>query len=511
MADNSNSFSRKILPLVELKKKLEEKDEDKSVVLCHGVFDLMHIGHIKYLEDAKKYGDILVVTITPDQHVNKGPNRPVFSQNLRAEALAALQSVDFVAINEWPTAIETINLLAPNFYVKGPDYKNLSEDISGNILLEKNAVESQGGSMVFTDTPTESSSSLLNEYFEGRNKLQKDFINQVKSRMDIKSLDSFFEDFEDLNVLVLGEAIIDEYIFCETKGKSGKDPFLVSQKLNSEKYSGGALAVAKTISSLTRNVDVFTYIGENKEHLDFIKSNLSQNMNLNYVLKKDCPTIHKVRYVDAYTNSKTYGVYELDDRKLSPEEEQEIINIMTPKLEEYDLVILVDYGHGLISKNVVDFLRKEANFLCINSQSNSFNQGYYLLNKFKSVNYITIHEGELRQFLRDRESDISLLIEELSQILEIENIMVTQGKEGLILLHDGFLTKSPAFADKIIDRVGSGDTILGISSLCLFKKHPPEFTALFASLMAANTIASSGTGHDLNKINAIKHMQTTLK
>ena len=68
-----------------------------------------------------------------------------------------------------------------------------------------------------------------------------------------------------------------------------------------------------------------------------------------------------------------------------------------------------------------------------------------------------------------------------------------------------------AFADKIIDRVGSGDTILGISSLCLFKKHPPEFTALFASLMAANTIASSGTGHDLNKINAIKHMQTTLK
>ena len=141
MADNSNSFSRKILPLVELKKKLEEKDEDKSVVLCHGVFDLMHIGHIKYLEDAKKYGDILVVTITPDQHVNKGPNRPVFSQNLRAEALAALQSVDFVAINEWPTAIETINLLAPNFYVKGPDYKNLFEDISGNILLEKNAVE----------------------------------------------------------------------------------------------------------------------------------------------------------------------------------------------------------------------------------------------------------------------------------------------------------------------------------------------------------------------------------
>ena len=430
MADRNISVSnKKIMSLVDLKKVLGDKEKNKSIALCHGVFDLMHIGHIKYLEDAKKYGDILIVTITPDQYVNKGPNRPVFSQNLRAEALAALQSVDYVAINEWPTAIETIDLLEPNFYVKGPDYKNLSEDISGNILLEKNAVESQGGSMVFTDTPTESSSSLLNEHFEGRNKQQKDFIKKVKSQMKDRSLESFFEDFEDLNVLVLGEAIIDEYIFCETKGKSGKDPFLVSQKLSSEKYAGGALAVAKTISSLTRNVDVLTYIGEKKEHLNFIKSNLSQNMNLNYVLKNDSPTIHKVRYVDAYTNSKTYGVYELNDRKLSPEEEKEIVNIIAPKLKDYDLVVLVDYGHGLISKDIVDFLNEDANFLCINSQSNSFNQGYYLLNKFKSVDYISIHEGELRQFLRDRESDISLLIEQLSKILEIENIMVTQGKE----------------------------------------------------------------------------------
>ena len=138
MADRNISVSnKKIMSLVDLKKVLGDKEKNKSIALCHGVFDLMHIGHIKYLEDAKKYGDILIVTITPDQYVNKGPNRPVFSQNLRAEALAALQSVDYVAINEWPTAIETIDLLEPNFYVKGPDYKNLSEDISGNILLEK--------------------------------------------------------------------------------------------------------------------------------------------------------------------------------------------------------------------------------------------------------------------------------------------------------------------------------------------------------------------------------------
>ena len=511
LKSKSDLSSKKILSLKELEENLTNTDTDISVALCHGVFDLMHIGHIKYLEDAKKYADILVVTITPDRYVNKGPDRPVFSQNLRAEALAALQVVDYVAINEWPTAIDTINLLTPNFYVKGPDYKDLSKDVSGNITLEKNAVESHGGSMVFTDTPTESSSSLLNEHFEGRNRFQKDFIDQVKLGMNEKSLESYFEDFEDLNVLVLGEAIIDEYIFCETKGKSGKDPFLVSQKLNSEKYSGGALAVAKTISSLTKNVDVMTYIGDKKEHLDFMQSNLTENMNLDFVLKKDCPTIHKVRYVDSYTNSKTYGVYELNDRKLSSDEENELVEKVSSKIEGYDLVILVDYGHGLISHKIVDFLKDKANFLCINSQSNSFNQGYYLLNKYKGAGYISIHEGELRQYLRDRESDIPMLIDQLSEILEIKNIMVTQGKEGLTLFKEGSITKSPAFANKIIDRVGSGDTILGISSLCLYKKHSPEFTALFASLMAANTIASSGTGHDLNKLNAIKHLQTTLK
>src|SRR5438045_180644 len=111
---------KKIKRIAELTEALTALRADgKKVVHCHGVFDLLHIGHIKHLEAARKLGDALVVTLTPDRFVNKGPHRPAFPERLRAEALASLACVDFVSINEWPTAVETIQRLRPDFYVKG--------------------------------------------------------------------------------------------------------------------------------------------------------------------------------------------------------------------------------------------------------------------------------------------------------------------------------------------------------------------------------------------------------
>ena len=92
---------------------------NRKVVHCHGVFDLQHIGHIRHFQQAKKLGDILLVTVTPDKYVNKGPHRPAFTEDWRAEAIAALGCVDYVAINKWPTAVEVIKLLKPDIYAKG--------------------------------------------------------------------------------------------------------------------------------------------------------------------------------------------------------------------------------------------------------------------------------------------------------------------------------------------------------------------------------------------------------
>src|SRR5688572_9861857 len=90
-----NAMNNKILRFDKLETQLSDlRKRKKRVVLCHGVFDLMHPGHILYFQAAKREGDVLVVTLTPDQYVNKGPGRPVYNNQLRAESIAALQCVD---------------------------------------------------------------------------------------------------------------------------------------------------------------------------------------------------------------------------------------------------------------------------------------------------------------------------------------------------------------------------------------------------------------------------------
>ncbi len=140
------------------------KSQGKKAVHCHGCFDLMHPGHIKYFQSAKKMGDVLVVTVTPDEYVDKGPDRPVFSQDLRAESIAALECVDYVAINKWPTAEQTLGLLRPNYYVKGQEFENL-EDKTGKLQKEYQVLKEIEAEMRFTHEIVFSSTKLLNKYF----------------------------------------------------------------------------------------------------------------------------------------------------------------------------------------------------------------------------------------------------------------------------------------------------------------------------------------------------------
>ena len=136
-------MNAKIHSIQDLSNLLDKIRKNKKIVLCHGVFDLLHIGHIKYFENAKTAGDILVVTVTPDRYVNKGPNRPAFPEKLRCEAIAALAVVDYVALNEWPTAVETIQILKPDIYAKGSEYKKSENDLTGMIVEEERMLRSR--------------------------------------------------------------------------------------------------------------------------------------------------------------------------------------------------------------------------------------------------------------------------------------------------------------------------------------------------------------------------------
>ena len=158
----------KILNIEEITEKIEIlKVDGKKIVHCHGCFDLMHPGHIKYFQAAKKMGDVLVVTVTPDIWVDKGPERPVFSQDLRVESIAALECVDYVAINKWPTAEKTLRLLRPDIYVKGQEFEKL-EDKTGKIQKEFKVLKEIGAKLRFTHEIVFSSTELLNKYFHPR-------------------------------------------------------------------------------------------------------------------------------------------------------------------------------------------------------------------------------------------------------------------------------------------------------------------------------------------------------
>ena len=215
-----------------------EKKNSKKIVLCHGVFDLLHVGHIKHLEKAKKLGDKFVVTITSDKFVNKGPGRPVFNQTLRSEAIAAIESVDYVAINDSQTAINPIKVLKPNIYCKGKDYKNFSDDLTGEIKNEIKELKKNNGKIFFTEEFTFSSSRLINRSTDFYSTAQKKYLDKIRKKINFKKIKKSIENFKKLKILTIGETIIDKYNFCEAIGKSGKEPILVLKESNEEQYFG---------------------------------------------------------------------------------------------------------------------------------------------------------------------------------------------------------------------------------------------------------------------------------
>ncbi len=136
-----------------------KKSQGTCVVHCHGCFDLVHYGHLKHFEEAKSQGDVLVVTVTEDRYVNKGPGRPFFNHRQRCEYLNALSIIDYVGLNRWPSAAPTIRLLAPSIYIKGIEYQKTPDDVK--LQEEIAAIEAVGGRIYYTDDIVFSSTYLL--------------------------------------------------------------------------------------------------------------------------------------------------------------------------------------------------------------------------------------------------------------------------------------------------------------------------------------------------------------
>ena len=481
-----------------------KKKSGKKVVHCHGVFDLLHIGHINHFKSCKTNGDILIVTLTADNFVKKGPNRPFFNEGIRSQAIASLQIVDYVGINYSSTSINAIKELRPDFYCKGQDYLKAKNDLTGNISKEKQAVQKIGGKFFVTYDQMFSSSKLLNTFSSIISDSQRNFLNIIKKENNIDLIKNSIEKLSKLKVLVIGETIIDKYIFCEALGKSGKESVLSFKEFEEKKYLGGVLAIARHLSSFVENVSVVSFVGEKLEELDFIKKNLEKNIKFDYIKKKNSKTIVKSRLVDRIDNRKLIGLYNVDDSSILKSEEKLFLKKINTYVKKNDLILISDYGHGIFTKNLVDHLSKLKKYKSLNAQINSTNMGFYNIRKYKNIDNVIINAGELRHEMRNREGDLENLGNKLKKEIKAKTITITRGKEGAKLIYNKDIIDCPAFGIETIDKVGAGDSMLSLISICLYLKINIKTSLFIASLGAAQSVQSIGNSKKINKQLLIK-------
>ena len=505
--------SAKILSLDELEKKVHElRCEGKRVVMCHGTFDLMHTGHIRHLQRAKREGDVLLVTVTGDAYVNKGPGRPVFGEDLRAETLTALACVDFVAINLDQTAVNLIERLRPHVYVKGSEYRAAMDDVTGNIEREQQVVEACGGEIFYTDEVTFSSSSLLNEHFGVFSPETKEYLQSFRKTYSYKDVINLVKGLANLKVLVVGDAIIDQYHYIRTLGQVGKGLALAVKYESEEQFAGGSIAVANHLAGFADNVTLVTGLGKLETHEPYIRSKLLPNVAPVFFFIDDAQTIIKRRFVDHDLN-KLFEVYFCNEEPLPDSVESAVCVWLEANLEKFDVVIVSDYGNGFISQKVTEVLCRKARFLAVNTQLNSGNRGHHVISRYPRVDFASINEPELRLAAHNQHDPLELLAETIGQKIHSNHIAVTRGTEGVMFKDRklGAIHYVPALSSKVLDRIGAGDAFLALAGLCLGGGLPSEVAAYVGGVSAALDVQIVCNREPINSISLFRYITTLLK
>ncbi|TSA57398.1 MAG: cytidyltransferase [Methylophilaceae bacterium] len=504
---------QKILDLQELAERSRQlRTDGKCVVLCHGTFDLMHTGHIRYLQRAKQEGDVLLVTVTGDAYVNKGPGRPVFNEHLRAENLAALACVDFVAVNHAISAVEALHIIRPSIYAKGSEYRSHGDDVTGNIAREQEAVEAHGGHVFYTDEITFSSSSLLNEHFNVFPPETKNYLSDFRSRWPEREILSQIASLNDLKVLVIGDAIIDQYHYATPLGQTGKGNIFSVRYDSEEQFAGGSIAVANHIAGFAKNVTLVTGLGAIDSHEQFIKDKLLKNVEPVFFTFADAPTLTKRRFVDADL-SKMFEVYFFREDPALGEVEKQVCQWLTTHAASYDVVMVPDFGNGFITESMVAVLSDKAKFLAVNTQINSGNRGYHVIHRYPRADFVSLNEPELRLAAHNRNDPLEVVSKQVGERVRVKQLAVTRGTKGVMMFDRsrGVFHKVPALSTKVVDRIGAGDAFLSLAGLCVAKGLDAEVAAFVGSIAAAMDVQIVCNREPISPIGLNKYVSTLLK
>jgi rfaE bifunctional protein nucleotidyltransferase chain/domain len=482
----------------------------RRLVLCHGTFDLMHTGHIRHLQSARQLGDVLLVTLTGDAFVGKGPGRPVFSEDLRAENIAALACVDYVAVNQAPTALNVIRLLQPALYVKGSDYVDAASDLTGNIAREVAAVREAGGDVHFTDEITFSSTKLLNSHFDVFSPEARAFLSDFKQRYPLDDFIQKVKQLQSQRVLVIGDAILDEYHYVSTLGQTGKGNTLAVRYQSEERFAGGAIAVANHIAGFCQNVTLLTALGREAGTLDYVQDKLQANVDLQHYAFPTAQTLIKRRFVDQDLQ-RLFEVYFGGVESERSALDQFFCQWLAQHGADYDSVVVPDFGNGLISREIAAAISRHARFLVVNTQINSGNRGYHVITRYPRADFLCLNEPEARLAAHDRQSPLEVIAAELNTRLSARATAITRGGQGALLVTEQLSRSIPALSSRVVDRIGAGDAFMSLAGPCMGAGLPPELSVFAGSLAAALDVQIVCNREPVDPILFFKYATTLLK
>jgi rfaE bifunctional protein kinase chain/domain len=475
------------------------------------VFDLVHPGIIKHLEEAKGQGDVLIVTVIRDRDVRRGAGRPIFPEELRAQNVASLQQVDYVCIVEEVTPFECVRRIRPDVFAKGQAYKERDRKIHDKIYEEEKEFYFGKSTIYETQGFSFSSSNLINNFLDLYSAETKDFLTRFAGRYSFEDVTRRLESLRKMNVLLIGDGIIDEYHYCAAMGRSSKTPIVVNKYIGHEEFAGAVFIIANHIAGICERVHLVTLLGEKDSREDFIRSNLKPNVEPRFFYRNDGPTIVKKRYVNQYLNQKLFEINYLNENYINGNCESGIINYLKKVVPGYDLVLVSDFGHGFITERIIRTISKYATVFAVNTQTNAANTGYNMITKYKKPNFVCLDETEARLATQDKFSDIGDIAKKIASKVNSDFLIVTLGKKGSIGVdRNGEVNYTPIFSTKVVDTVGAGDAFFAFTAPCFAKGMPLDFVSFVGNSVGALAVQIVGNKKPVEKHELLEFIHTIL-
>lgn len=457
----------KVINLVELQQySVSWKKDKKKIILCHGCFDPLHAGHIDYFKQAKTLGDILVVSITNDTFLNlqKGDGRPFQKIEKRLEILSEISCINYLIENQQDTVEGIIEILKPDIYAKGAMNQLSNPKLDKEILVLK-----KYGEVVYLKLTAGISSSKIisNEAFQFR-----EYIKNLP--FTAQDMQHCLDKIKKLKVLVIGETILDKYTYVKCVDKAPKTSILATQYLSEETFTGASAFITNIIAGFVDDITFITYIG-NDWSKHYFKNVMAKNVKTIAYECKDRPTICKHRFQEAdfielpHRNT-LFELCNLDDKPLPEKIKEDLLGYLAENKQTYDMIIVSDFGHGLIDNAIADMLcYNEFNnkpFITVMVQSNESNYGFNTLRKYPAYNYLCTNEIELRLEYNDKHGDIESIINQEWERSACNYMSITSGSKGAYVVDINGNDLIPICpVDKIVDRIGAGDAFLALSAL----------------------------------------------